>query len=459
MMLGRLKKLTLFTGDVFLLYLALYLTLSARFQAIPSPAIWQQHLMPFTLLFGVWLLSFYINGLYDVAANKNDVEFYNRLLRIMLVNFALSAGYFYVLTNRIFDIKPQAVFFIFMAISGGLFPVWRFWYNAAVQRPNFLKRVLVVGMSDEARELVEEIIRKPQLGYAITAIIHDGYRDRHNFPGVKIYDTSVDITELIQKLNISTIITALDVRNDPELVKHLFESLTLQTQYFDLTTFYEKLTGKIPVTNIGHIWFLENLGTSEKGFYEVAKKVVDILLAAAILFLSLPVIPTIALLIKFDSVGPILFRQKRVGFLGRPFTAIKFRSMVEDAEKQGGPQWARPNDPRITNFGQFLRATRLDEIPQLLNVLRGEMSIIGPRPERPEFVHDLERDIPFYNERHLVKPGLTGWAQINFQYGASTGDAFKKLQYDLFYIKNRSLALELGIALKTINIILTGKGR
>ncbi len=449
----------LFGGDLLVLYLALYVTLLLRYRQIPIPETWDLHFLPFTILFVVWLIIFYVNGLYDLATSKNDVEFYNKILRNLLINFGLAAAFFYLLPDRLFDIKPRAVFFIFMGTSLVLFSLWRYWYNELVQRPTLLKNVLVIGMKDEAKELIEEIIRKPQLGYRISAIIHDGFRKDYNFPGVTMHESSVNLKKLLRQQNISTVVTSLDPRGDPSLVQNLYESLALKLQFFDLPTFYEKLTGKIPVTTIGHIWFLENLAESEKTLYEILKRLLDMLGALLGLVFSLPLAPLLALLIKLESPGPVFFRQTRVGLLGKNFAAIKFRTMILGAEKEGQPQWAQKNDPRVTRIGKILRKLRLDEIPQLLNILRGEMSFIGPRPERPEFVQNLQTLIPFYNERHLVKPGLTGWAQINFQYGASTGDALKKLQYDLFYIKNRSLPLDIGILLKTINIILTGRGQ
>src|SRR3989344_3304227 len=458
-MTSNLKKILLILGDVAVLYASLFLTLMIRYQSGLSEKIWDQHFWPFTVLFAVWLAIFYINGLYDLAASKNDVEFYNRIFRNLLINYAAAAAYFYLLTNRIFDIKPQVVFFIMIGVNSVLFAAWRYWYNGLVQRADYLKKILVVGMTDEARELVEEIMHKPQLGYRIAAIIHDGYRINAEIPGVKLYDSSVDLKQLLRDQQITTVVTALDPHSNPELVQHLFESLALKIQFYDLARFYEKLTGKIPVTHIGHIWFVENLAESEKGVYEFFKRLFDIGFAVVFLTITLPFVPLIAIAIKLTSSGPLFFRQVRMGMLGRQFNAIKFRSMRVGAEEEGEPQWAKHNDPRATRFGRFLRKSRIDEIPQLINVLRGEMSIIGPRPERPEFVFELQRDIPFYNERHLIKPGMTGWAQINFQYGASTADAFKKLQYDLFYVKNMSVPLDVGIELRTINIILGGKGR
>lgn len=459
MLLTRLKRAALLGGDLLALYLGLYLTLLLRRWQIPGAAVWQENFMPFSILFAIWIIIFYINGLYDISASKNDVEFYNKILRNLLINFGISAAYFYLLTDRLFDIKPRAVFFIFMGFSLVLLPLWRYWFNSFLQRPSFLKNVLLIGMKDEAKELIAEIIKKPQLGYRIAAIIHDGYQDEKKIPEVAIFDSTVNLKKLLREQNISTVVTSFDPHHHPELVQNLYESLALKLQFFDLPTFYEKLTGKVPVTTIGHIWFLENLTESEKTLYEITKRIMDLTLAGLSFLLSLPLIPLVAVLIKIDSPGPVFFRQIRIGRLGKPFQAIKFRSMIVGAEKNGEAQWAKINDPRVTRVGRLLRKTRIDEVPQLLNILLGDMSFVGPRPERPEFVRELQTLIPFYNERHLVKPGLTGWAQINFQYGASTGDALKKLQYDLFYIKNRSLPLDLGVMLKTINIILSGLGQ
>jgi len=457
MILSKLKKLLLVLGDFGVLYLSLYLTLALRYRHLPGAEIWNQHFMPFTVLFLLWALTLYINGLYENATSKNDIEFYNKLLRNLLVNFALAAAYFYLLTNRLFNIKPFAVFFIYIGVSLVLVSLWRFWYNSFVQRPNLLRNVLLIGMKDEARELVLEIIRKPQLGYHIAAIVHEGYRNDEDFPGVAFYDTGIDLKKLLREHTIQTVVTSINPHSNPELVQSLYESLALKMQFYDLPTFYEKLTGKIPVTTIGHVWFLENLAEGDKSLYELFKRITDIALAALGLVISAPFLPIFALLIQLDTKGPVFFRQVRIGLLGKPFEAIKLRSMIVGAEKNGA-QWAERNDPRVTRLGKYLRRFRFDEIPQLWNVLKGEMTFIGPRPERPEFVANLQTMIPFYNERHLVKPGLTGWAQINFQKGSTAGDALKKLQYDLFYIKNRSLPLDIGVLLKTINLILTGKG-
>ena len=454
----RIRKLILFAGDLLVLYAALFLSLTLRAGRLPDAGTWVQNFEPFSWLFLVWLAVFYTGGLYDVDIHKNDVGFYNRVIQMLAISYGIAAAYFYLLTDKLFQIKPQTVFFIYMAAAAVLLPLWRYFYNAYLHKPARLRDVLVIGMKDEARELIEEIIRKPQLGFRISVIIHDGYQNHAHFPGVKILDSAVNMRRLVREHKITTVVTALDPHQSPELTKQLYECLSLRLQFFDLPRFYEQLTGKIPVTSIGRIWFLENLAEAEKTAYEHLKRLLDAIFSAVVLLLFLPFAPLVALAIKLGNPGPVFFRQTRVGILGKPFRVVKFRSMIHGAE-ENGPQWAQKNDKRITRMGRLLRSTRIDEIPQLWNVLRGEMSLIGPRPERPEFVKHLQEIIPFYNERHLIKPGLTGWAQINFQYGASAGEALKKLQYDLYYVKNRSVPLDFGIMLKTAGIMLGGKGR
>ena len=229
--------------------------------------------------------------------------------------------------------------------------------------------------------------------------------------------------------------------------------------FFNLDSFYDPDTGKVPLGAINQIWFLENLSEGKKRGYEIIKRMFDTVFAVIIGIISLIPYPFIALVIKLSSPGPVFYKQKRLGQSGKIFEIIKFRTMHKDAEKETGAVWTTDNDPRVTRAGRFLRKTRLDEIPQIWNILKGEMSFVGPRAERPEFHDLLQTNVPFYEERYLIKPGLSGWAQINFHYSSSIKDAAEKLKYDLYYIKNRSLLLDLGILLKTIRITLQQAGR
>jgi exopolysaccharide biosynthesis polyprenyl glycosylphosphotransferase len=455
----RVRKVLLLGGDVVVLYLSLFLAAVIRLRALPNYEVAAQHFMPFTVLFALWIIVFYIGDLYENAISKNELKFYNLLLKILWLNCGITAVYFYFASDLFFDIQPQMLFVIFGITSCILTTSWRYAYNAFVVQPRMQRNVLVIGLNEGSLELIQEINSNPQLGYRIPAVVsHSPFGDFH-LQGVAVYDESVSIKRLLIEKNIGTVVTALDPRNNSSLVQQLFECLSLKVHFFELANFYERLTGKIPVTNIGHLWFLENLASSDKSLYEFVKRVTDIVLAVALLTVAGPFIPLIVLAIRLDSKGPALFFQKRTGLLGRPFRAVKFRTMYVQAEGDGIARWAQKEDPRITRVGRFLRKARIDELPQLWNVVKGEMSLIGPRPERPEFIRQLERDIPFYNERHLVNPGVTGWAQIRFKYTSSVSDSLKKLEYDFFYIKNRSLALDMAILLKTISIVLTGKGQ
>jgi exopolysaccharide biosynthesis polyprenyl glycosylphosphotransferase len=449
----------LLAGDIAVLYLSLFVAVVIRLWALPTYETVALHFMPFTVLFALWIVVFYVGDLYENAISKNEVKFYNLLLKILWLNCGITAAYFYFASRLFFNIQPQVLFIIFGLTSCVLTTTWRYAYNAFVLQPKMQRNVLVIGLNEGALELISEINRNPQLGYRIPAVVYNSSFRDFDLQGVAIYDESVNIKRLLIEKNIGTIVTALDPRSNSSLVQQLFECLSLKVQFFELANFYERLTGKIPVNNIGHLWFLENLASSDKSFYEFVKRFIDIVVAAALLLIALPFIPLIVLAIRLDSKGPAFFFQKRTGLLGKPFRAIKFRTMYLEAESDGLPRWAQKKDPRVTRVGRFLRKARIDELPQLWNVIKGEMSVIGPRPERPEFIRQLERDIPFYNERHLVHPGVTGWAQIRFNYTASVSDSLKKLEYDFFYIKNRSLALDMAILLKTISIVLTGKGQ
>jgi len=245
---------------------------------------------------------------------------------------------------------------------------------------------------------------------------------------------------------------------DENAVRRFYEALPLGVSIVDFPAFYETTMEKIPVSVINESWFLVNLVEINKQIFEFSKRIFDVVFSIILGMPTVVLLPFIAGLVKIGSAGPIFYRQKRVGKNGKIIEIVKFRSMFKDAEKDGA-QWAQTNDPRMTKIGKIIRKTRLDELPQLWNVFRGDMSFIGPRPERPEFIAELQKQIPHYAMRHLVKPGLSGWAQIKFPYGASVEDSMEKLQYDLYYIKNRSLVLDGAIALKTLATMMRHSGR
>ncbi len=458
----KLKKIILFCGDIIILYASLWLTLVIRYQKIDISQHWQQHIMPFSLIFVLWLIIFYINNLYDLKTARNNITFYSTLTKSLIWCAAVAVTFFYLFQA---GIAPKTNLFIQLLFFALLFALWRRLFNQIANTKILSSHVLIIGLSSISINLASDINNKPQLGFKVLAVTDHNqeklFTENENpipLTDIEIITEPFNLSEIITTKKITTIINTLDLRQNEKIMDELYQSLSQKIAIFDLSIFLEKFTGKVPVNAIGQIWFLENLKEENKSFYESGKRIFDILISFVALIISLPFIPLLYAIVKTNSHGPFLFKQIRTGKDGKKFLAIKIRTMHKNAENFG-PQWATKNDPRVTKSGRFLRKTRIDEIPQLINVLRGEMSFIGPRPERPEFVEQLTQKIPFYNQRHLIKPGLTGWAQINFPYGASEADALEKLQYDLYYIKNRSFALDLSILLKTIKTVLSGGGR
>jgi sugar transferase (PEP-CTERM system associated) len=268
---------------------------------------------------------------------------------------------------------------------------------------------------------------------------------------------AADWLEVVRRSRASEIVVALeDQRGLP--VSQLLMCKIDGIHVVDYQTFWERETGRLDLDELRPSWLIFGKGFTRGIVSDALKRLFDVTVSATVLTLTLPITLVTAILVKFESPGPVLYRQERVGVHGRPFMVLKFRSMRQDAENAGAPQWAQLRDPRVTRVGAIMRKTRIDELPQLFNVLRGDMSFVGPRPERPFFVDQLADAIPFYRERHCVKPGITGWAQINYPYGASLEDARQKLSYDLYYVKNRSLFLDFVILLSTVRVILLQEG-
>lgn len=441
----KIKIFILAAGDILVLYLSLFLMLLLRYPT-DWPIQWEQHLYPFSIIYFFWLLTFYIIGLYEISLARNNLYFFVTLAKALTINAALAIIFFYFIPY--FNITPKTNLFLTLLIFALLFSVWRQFFNQFIKTLALLNNVLIIGQTQETQELIKYIKDNPQLGYRIKKIVEP--------KEVKIL---YDLIDTIVQEKIQVVVTSIDPRKDTELVRNLYQCIPLKIMLADLPSFYEKITGKIPVSAIEEVWFLENLMTGQKVFFEIVKRLIDIIVALIFGLLTLLISPLIAFIIKLDSPGPVFYRQKRVGHDNRIFEVIKFRSMICEAEKNGA-QWAKKEDERITRVGNFLRKTRLDELPQLWNVLKGDMAFVGPRPERPEFAfsNEILSQIPFYQIRHTIKPGLTGWAQIKYPYGSSIEDTMQKLQYDLYYIKNRSIILEMAIILKTIKTVLGAGG-
>lgn len=328
--------------------------------------------------------------------------------------------------------------------------------NSFLGSSAFRRRVMVLGAGDRAQRL-RELGDKPETGFAIVSYIamsDDQRRVEEAIPRSAIHD----LGRFVENLGVSEVVLALQERRNALPLKDLLRIKTKGVHVNDFSSFIERETGRVDLDTINPSWLIFSDGfSSSRMFSSASKRIFDITASLILLALTFPIIILFALFVKLDSKGPAFFRQTRVGLYGEPFKLIKLRSMRTDAEKDGA-KWAEQNDPRVTRLGRFIRKVRIDELPQTWSVLKGEMSFVGPRPEVPSFVDSLEKEIPFYGERHMVKSGITGWAQINFPYGASVHDSRCKLEYDIYYAKNYTPFLDLVILLQTLRVILWPEG-
>jgi sugar transferase (PEP-CTERM system associated) len=410
------------------------------------------------LVAAVAQVCLYYADLYDLRLLSDRRELFVRILNALAMASLLLAGLYYwfpglVIGRGVFMI---AAAFVIAAVIG-----WRIAFEWISRRVRPRERLLLVGTNAAAVDLATEMFsRRHELGVEIVGFI-DPDPARVGAPVINpgVIGTIEDIPSIVRARGVDRVVVSLaDARGKLPMEKLL--ELRLDGVNFDhLASVYEQYTGKIAVENLRPSWLVFAPGFRKTAGLTAAKRLFDIAIGGFGLLLALPLMALVALAVKLTSPGPALYHQRRVGLQGHLFTVHKFRSMHVDAEKHTGPVWAaKDGDARVTPIGALLRRSRFDELPQLWNVLNGDMSFVGPRPERPEFVSELTQQIPFYGQRHIVRPGLTGWAQVRYTYGATTEDALQKLQYDLFYIKNLSLALDLYIILSTIKTVLLRKG-
>jgi sugar transferase (PEP-CTERM system associated) len=343
--------------------------------------------------------------------------------------------------------------FAFVAIAG-----WRVLGRMAWSHDALTERVLIVGTGQPAVDVARQFLQRKTVGYEVVGFLGEKTEVGRVLLNPAVVGTVDDLRHLVQQHRVGLIVVALDEGRGMMPVESLLRLRTSGVRVADVTTAIERLTGRIPLKSLRPSWLVFSEGFERSPLFWLTKRGLDLVASALLLLVTAPLLAVLALLIRLDSRGPVLYRQERVGERGRRFTLLKLRTMQEDAEAEG-PAWtSEGEDPRTTRLGRFLRRARLDELPQLWNVLRGEMSFVGPRPERPFFVEQLRKVIPFYDERHSVKPGITGWAQVKFRYGSSLEDAEEKLEYDLYYIKHMSWSFDLGILVYTGKVLLLGKG-
>lgn len=433
----RIKKFLVFLGDAGCFYLSLFLMLAVRFGLPLSAGAWKIHFGPFSIIFGIWAIVFYVGHLYELGDIQNKWQFFRLIFEVQAINLFLAVVFFYLYPT----ITPKTNLALVIIFSFLLVSIWRLIFNKILMRTPS-QRVLILGGGDEVNELKKYLDKRPQLGYQILATVSD----LNNLNGA-------GLTRLIEEQKINTLVVARLI-DRVDFRKALFDNLFAQVSLFDLAEFYEMTIKKIPISVVDEVWFLANLRGFKRRFFEASKRIFDFMFSAVCLAVTLPFWPLIAILIKLDSKGRVFHTHQRIGLNGKSFTIIKFRTMVNGADKNG-PHWTEKNDKRITHLGKFLRKTHIDELPQFINILKGDVSFVGPRPEEKELVDLYSKEIPFYQVRHLAKPGMIGWAQLNYPHGASVEDAIQKLQYDFYYLKNRTFWLDLSIVIRVIRIVLT----
>jgi sugar transferase (PEP-CTERM system associated) len=401
----------------------------------------------------MYQLCFYYNDLYDLTLVDSQGELLVRVLQatgagaialavVSLVVPSLMIGY--------------GIFVTSLGLTLIAVPLWRYTFDGLTRDRLLEQRVLIVGTGETARTLARAITGQRNFAYRLV-----GFVDEQDAPRTvrrrDVLGTVGDLDRLIAECQVDRVVVSLSDRRGHLPIEPLLKAKLSGVRVEDATTTYERLTGKILIDDLKPSWLIFGDGFHASRATRAVKRMLDLALAVVGLTFAAPLMVLTAAAVTVESQGPVLYWQERVGEHGRPFMLCKFRSMRMDAER-GTPVWAAEHDERVTYVGRFIRLTRLDELPQLWNVLRGDMSFVGPRPERPFFVRQLAAAIPFYMERHTVKPGLTGWAQVKYRYGSSVEDAKEKLRYDLYYVKHMSVVFDLTIVIDTVKVIASGRG-
>lgn len=445
--LSKKEASFLYSGDIFTFFLSLWMALFIRFSEIPTWERLDIHLKPFSILFLIWILVFYIAGLYE----KHTLLLKSRLPSIIfnaqVVNSISAVVFFY--TVPFFGITPKTILFIYLLVSFAFLLTWRLNSHVFLGHKS-RESAMLIGSGEEMKELLHEVN-------------HNNFYDLHFASSVDLenlpsFDIQEDIIKPVYANNIKIIAIDFSHEKTTSLLPHLYNLIFSKVRFIDSHKIYEEIFDRIPLSLVTYSWFLENISVSPKFTYDFLKRIMDIVLAIILGLLSLIFYPFVYIAIKLDDKGKIFIKQERVGRDGKTFTLYKFRTyMFDDSSIHGR------DENRVTKVGSFLRKTRIDELPQLWNVLVGDLSLIGPRPELPTGVAIYDKEVPYYNIRHLIKPGLSGWAQIHQEnhphHGAEVNLTKEKLTYDIYYIKNRSFFLDIKIALKTIKALLSRTGK
>jgi sugar transferase (PEP-CTERM system associated) len=455
-----LKLLLLGAVEALLTFLALLCGAKLRFWGDPSQFSEYTALPAFGLRTGVFVLMFqicfYYCDLYGHSVAGNQGRQAVALVESLGAGFLLLGLTYYIFPTLLIG---RGVLFISTFLLGGLVALSRCTLNK-VFAAAFEERVLILGAGELAGKVALEMLQRKDLAIALAGFIDIGqWGSGSEFLGYPILGGVEHLEKVAAEWQISRIIVAMEDRRGRLPVANLVKLRVEGVRIEDAHAAAAALTGRVWLDTVRPSWFVFSDGFHRSKANRIAKRSIDLALGILGFLFTAPVMLAVALAVRFDSKGPVIYRQTRVGLAGRNFDLLKFRSMCADAEASGGIRWAAKDDPRVTRLGGFLRRYRLDELPQFINVIRGDMSFVGPRPERPVFVEQLRKVISYYDERHSVRPGITGWAQVQYHYAASVEDAACKLEYDLFYLKNMSLLFDLAIVLKTVRIVVTARGR
>jgi len=444
------RSLTVFGGELLLIFGSVALAASFQQTSDLSSSLWK-----IALVTVVCQLCLYYNDFYDLTLVHSNRELVVRLLQAVGAASIMLAGLYFAAPGLMIGdgIFVSALFVFLLAILA-----WRLLFNQLTGSQRFEERILFVGTGDSARKVARQILDQHDFAYRVIGFIDDDARRiGERIVNPAIVGTPGDIERLVKEYHVDRIVVGLSDRRGRLPIEELLRAKMSGVRVEDATTTYERVTGKILLDDLRPSWLVFSEGFRVSRLTRLLKRTIDLGLSVTMGIVAFPIMVLTAIAVWLDSGAPVLYRQERVGENGRAFTLFKFRSMRHDAET-GTPVWATAGDDRVTRIGGFIRKTRLDELPQLWNVVRGDMSFVGPRPERPFFVEELAKEIPFYQQRHAVKPGVTGWAQVKYRYGSSVEDAIEKLRYDLYYIKHLSISFDLTIVFDTVKVVLFRKG-
>ena len=402
-------------------------------------------------------VSLYFNDLYEIQPGANIIDLATRLTQAIGITSIVLAVIYYLWPDAMIG---RWIFFVSLLFLILFLVSWRFLYTFIIYKRLFTEKALIVGDGELAGDICAEMKNRSEIGYDIRYLVGlgNGNSSCARVNGIPVRYGFDGLCDFAEAEEVSNIIVALDQKRGVMPYQELLHCKVRGINIIDGEGFYERISGKLLVDRINPSWLIFSEGFRKSPVSRLINRIVGFAAAIVMSLLLLPSLLLTALAIKLESSGPVIFSQERVGEDGEIFRIYKFRSMKADAEKETGPVWAGENDPRITRVGRIIRKLRIDELPQLWNVIKGDMSFVGPRPERPFFVERLKEIIPYYNERFTVKPGVTGWAQVKYEYGATDEDAKEKLKYDLYYIKNMSLFLDLLVIFHTVKIVLLGRG-